>query len=71
MKDPARKKTNRHFRAEFTERPTECYSNEADSFLYRINFALPGLTCCRTFDVISFANCLLFCIEKGEGFLSI
>jgi hypothetical protein len=70
MKNPARKKTNRHFRAEFTECRTESCSNEAASFLYRINVALPGLTRRRTFDVISFANCLLFCIEKRERFLS-
>jgi hypothetical protein len=30
------------------------------------NGALPGLTCCRTFDVIGFADCSLFCIGKGE-----
>jgi hypothetical protein len=31
---------------------------------------LPGLTRRRTFDVISFANCSLFGIGKGERFLS-
>jgi len=68
MKNPARKKTNRHFRAEFTERPTECCSNEADSFLYRINFALPGLTSRRSFVVISFAHCSLFRIGQANAF---
>jgi len=68
MKNPTRKKTSRRFRAEFTERPTECCANETDSFLYRINVALPGLTSRRTFDVISFANCSLFCIGKDERF---
>jgi hypothetical protein len=32
------------------------------------NVALPGLTCRRTFVVISFANGSLFCIGKGERF---
>jgi hypothetical protein len=32
------------------------------------NTVLPGLTRRQTFDVISFANCSLFCIEKGERF---
>jgi hypothetical protein len=71
MKNPTRKKTSRRFRAEFTKRPTECCGNEADSFPYRINIALPGLTSRRTFDVISFANCSLFCIGKGGRFLSV
>ena len=64
MKNPARKKTNRHFRAEFTERPTECCSNNPDSLL---NIALPGLTRCRTFDVISFANVFAFLYRKRRG----
>jgi hypothetical protein len=34
------------------------------------NIALPGLTRRGTFDVISFAICSLFCIGKGERFLS-
>ncbi len=69
MKNPTRKKTSRGFCAEFTERPTECCGNETDSFLYRINVALPGLTSRRTFDVISFANRSLFCIGKTNAFV--
>jgi hypothetical protein len=34
------------------------------------NIVLPGLTRRRTFDVISFATGSLFCIGKGERFLS-
>ena len=32
------------------------------------NVALPGLTCRRSFVVISFANCSLFCIGRANGF---
>jgi hypothetical protein len=33
------------------------------------NRVLPGLTCRRTFDVISFANRSLFCIGKANAFV--
>jgi hypothetical protein len=39
------------------------------TFPVESNVVLPGLTCPRTFVVISFANCSLFCIGKGERFL--
>jgi hypothetical protein len=39
---------------------------KADNVASRINFALPGLTRCRTFDVMSFANCSRFCIGKDR-----
>jgi len=68
MKNPTRKRADRHFRAGSTECLTERCSHDADSFLHRINGSFPGLTCRRTFDVISFANRLLFCIGKGERF---
>jgi hypothetical protein len=32
------------------------------------NIVLPGLTCGRSFVVISFANCSVFCIGKAERF---
>ena len=32
------------------------------------NIVLPGLTCRRSFVVISFANCSVFCIGKAERF---
>ena len=32
------------------------------------NVALPGLTCRRSFVVISFVNCSVFCIGKAERF---
>jgi hypothetical protein len=32
------------------------------------NVALPGLTCRRTFVVISFADCSLFCIGRANAF---
>jgi hypothetical protein len=70
MKNPNRIKTSRRFCVEFTEGPIKRRSNDADNFLHGRNVALPGLTRRRTFDVISFANCSLFCIGKGERFLS-
>jgi hypothetical protein len=47
---------------------SQASSNEAEILDNGINFALPGLTRCRSFDVMSFANCFLFCIGKDEGF---
>jgi hypothetical protein len=32
------------------------------------NIVLPGLTCCGSFVVISFANCSVFCTGKAERF---
>ena len=32
------------------------------------NIVLPGLTCRRSFVVISFVNCSVFCIGKAERF---
>src|SRR5947208_5930405 len=70
MKNPARKRANRHFRAELAEYPNRLLQQSCRQFSLGINCVLPGLTCCRTFHVISFANCLLFCIGKTEGSLS-
>jgi len=46
----------------------EYCGDDADILHYRIKGVLPGLTCRRTFDVIR--DCSLFCIGKGERFLS-
>jgi hypothetical protein len=47
---------------------SQASSNKADIPANGIDFALPGLTRRRSFDVMSFANCFLFCIGKHEGF---
>src|SRR5438105_15595694 len=70
MKNPARKRANRHFRAELAEYPNRLLQQSCRQFPLGINCVLPGLTCCRTFDVISFAICLIFCIGITEGSLS-
>jgi hypothetical protein len=68
MKNPARKKTSRRFRVEFTGHPTKCCSNHLTTTPAESNIVLPGLTCRRSFVVISFANCSVFCIGKAERF---
>jgi hypothetical protein len=70
MKIPARKKTSRHFCAELTEGPVNAAGMMLAGSSTDSNIALPGLTRRRTFDVISFATGSLFCIGKGERFLS-
>jgi len=68
-----KRKQNRHFscRVHRTSLPNAC-SNEADSFLYRNQvFALPGLTCCRTFDVISVCQLFAFLYRKKAKLFSL
>ena len=52
-----------------SRKSSQASSNEADMLANGINFALPGLTRRRSFDVMSFANCFLFCTGKDEGFI--